>query len=172
MISYSYRSLEASGTTRSSWTRGATPTLTPSTSRGVFRNKVGKGRGGIQGLFGKIKTILGKGKHFFALIEFCNLTVDNGLQKFHRDFLYFPLFWLGEDVMTTPPPPPSIPLEHASVYIQTKTWLISPRLAPDQPLCLQFYFATAASDTSNLQLRRQFANGTMGDLWGVQAHHK
>jgi len=55
-----------------------------------------------------------------------------------------------------------------TINIQTKTWLISPRLAPDQPLCLQFYFATAASDTSNLQLRRQFANGTMGELWGVQ----
>ena len=37
-----------------------------------------------------------------------------------------------------------------------------------QPLCLQFYFATAASESSNLQLRRQFANGTMGDLWAVQ----
>jgi len=55
-----------------------------------------------------------------------------------------------------------------TINIQTKTWLISPRVEAGTAMCLQFYFATAASDTSNLQLRRQFSNGTMGDLWSVQ----
>ena len=55
-----------------------------------------------------------------------------------------------------------------TLNIQTKTWLISPTLAANTSLCLEFYYTTTVSDSSNLQVKRQFANGTMGPLWGVQ----
>ena len=55
-----------------------------------------------------------------------------------------------------------------TLNIPTKTWLISPRLPANVSLCLQFYFATTSSLTSDLQIRRQFSNGTMGALWGVK----
>ena len=55
-----------------------------------------------------------------------------------------------------------------TINIQTKTWLISPPLGPNTSLCLEFFYTTTESDSSNLQVKRQFANGTMGPLWGVQ----
>ena len=57
-----------------------------------------------------------------------------------------------------------------TINIQTKTWLMSPAVPANSALCLQFYFAAAASNSANLQIKRQFGNGTMGDLfWGVKA---
>ena len=52
--------------------------------------------------------------------------------------------------------------------IQTKTWLASPVIAADTDLCLQFWFAAKSTSASNLIVRRQFSNGTMGELWRVE----
>ena len=55
-----------------------------------------------------------------------------------------------------------------TINIPTKTWLISPALAADSaPACLQFHFAAAATAGANLAVKRQYNNGTMGELWKV-----
>ena len=42
-------------------------------------------------------------------------------------------------------------------------------MAANSAVCLQFWFAAAAAaDSANIQVKRQFANGTMSALWGVQ----
>ena len=54
-----------------------------------------------------------------------------------------------------------------TINIQTKTWLRSPRIRAEEKLCLQFWFTAASrqSDAStNLIVRREFNNGTMGEL--------
>ena len=55
-----------------------------------------------------------------------------------------------------------------TINIQTKTWLISPTVSANVAVCLQFWFVAAASEASNIQVKRQFVNGTMSPLWGVQ----
>ena len=55
-----------------------------------------------------------------------------------------------------------------TINIQTKTWLISPTINTNQSFCLQFWFAAAASQTSNLEVKRQYNNGTMGELWRIE----
>ena len=53
----------------------------------------------------------------------------------------------------------------ATVNIQTKTWLASPRLEADQVFCLQFWYAGRSTESANLVVKRQFNNGTVGQLW-------
>eukprot|EP00090_Calanus_glacialis_P000211 TRINITY_DN10140_c0_g1_i3.p1 TRINITY_DN10140_c0_g1~~TRINITY_DN10140_c0_g1_i3.p1 ORF type:complete len:904 (-),score=218.90 TRINITY_DN10140_c0_g1_i3:76-2388(-) len=55
-----------------------------------------------------------------------------------------------------------------TINIQTKTWLISPTITTNQSFCFQFWFAAAASQTSNLEVKRQYNNGTMGELWRIE----
>ena len=55
-----------------------------------------------------------------------------------------------------------------TINIPTKTWLISPPLAADETsYCLQFSFAAAATAGASLSVKRQYNNGTMGELWRV-----
>ena len=52
-----------------------------------------------------------------------------------------------------------------TVNIQTKTWLASPRLEAEQVFCLQFWYAGRSTGSANLVVKRQFNNGTVGQLW-------
>ena len=55
-----------------------------------------------------------------------------------------------------------------TISIQTKTWLASPRLQSDTSFCLQFWYAGKSSGTAQLVVKRQFNNGTVGELWETQ----
>jgi hypothetical protein len=53
-----------------------------------------------------------------------------------------------------------------TINIPTKTWLISPPIVADEPAyCLQFHYVAAATAGASLVVRRQYNNGTMGELW-------
>ena len=55
-----------------------------------------------------------------------------------------------------------------TINIPTKTWLISPPLTEgESAYCLQFFFAAAATAGASLAVKRQYNNGTMGELWSV-----
>lgn len=55
-----------------------------------------------------------------------------------------------------------------TINIPTKTWLISPPIKEDESaFCLQFFFAAAATAGASLAVKRQYNNGTMGELWSV-----
>ena len=55
-----------------------------------------------------------------------------------------------------------------TINIPTKTWLISPPLTEgESAYCLQFFFAAAATSGASLAVKRQYNNGTMGELWSV-----
>ena len=53
-----------------------------------------------------------------------------------------------------------------TINIQTKTWLVSPLVDSNEELCLQFWYKSTgqSSSSSNLIVRRQFSNGTMGEM--------
>ena len=55
-----------------------------------------------------------------------------------------------------------------TINIPTKTWIISPPLTANEvSYCLQFSFAAATTTGASLSVKRQYNNGTMGELWKV-----
>ena len=52
--------------------------------------------------------------------------------------------------------------------LSTKTWLISPTLDTTASLCLQFWLAGTGGAGSSLAVKRQYSNGTMGELWRLR----